>query len=730
MCNGPTYRFSLEVDSVFTDVTPIYDDSLTRLVAKADGEEYYRTQLSGALSFVRADYELIAGYSIEDTINFNMEKWDGAEWQTYFSGYFTKADCRFEVDECGNGICSVEVTPRDFYDKILGGMDKEFDLIELAPPTTPVKIVRQPILQIYLYGASYLNNYLNGTWWEQEVATPVTSDATLEDDYFFTRAGEVVFIPGSGSGLDPDVSGLYIRTSPGVLVFDREDDEYRLQYKTSSPLLVEIIHKATADQVYVGVSGEAMFSGAPGGGFSQDAFGLGATLTSVIDSSSQVAPVATSFFVRLLTNQPSVGGSPTEDIPANDIVAANENYTKVIGISDGNFYVSDDNNATGSRWGKFSDTALHFGGDYFDKPSPAGATRLYPVSSSDWLHASYWFEFDAALNALQESAADNITLRDAYKLPDVLAAVVSELNPAVSHSESATYSGFLYGASNAVRGALRYPMISPKSNVILGEYDKPAQKAPIRLSDILQMLWVDFRCKWHIDASGNFIVEHISYYENGGTYSGTEVGVDLTTLIDPQTGKNWEWGRNAWEYEKASMPERFEFAWMDDVSLPFDGYPIQVRSSFVQKGRIEQETAARFTSDVDFILSQGADISKDGFVLMDAELSAGVYSLPFVTITLPGGDEYKVQNGYAAYTWLHPNYHRYGLPASLITLNEEDTTALSVTRRKIQEVEYPGVDTTDYIALVTTSLGNGKILELREDVNGEFVRAKIAHTTT
>ena len=82
MCNGPTYRFSLEVDNVFTDVTPVYDDGLTLITAKAEGEEYYRTKLSGQLSFVRADYDLIASYTIEDTVNFNMEKWDGSEWQT------------------------------------------------------------------------------------------------------------------------------------------------------------------------------------------------------------------------------------------------------------------------------------------------------------------------------------------------------------------------------------------------------------------------------------------------------------------------------------------------------------------------------------------------------------------------------------------------------------------------------------------------------------------------
>ncbi|MCB1241057.1 MAG: hypothetical protein KDB30_15485, partial [Tetrasphaera sp.] len=103
------------------------------MIEKASGEEYYRETLNGSFSFVRDDYDYIDGLSIEKQVNFNMEKWDGNEWQTYFSGYFTKTDCRFEVDECGDGVCTVDVTPNDKYDKVLGGMDKEFDLIELAP---------------------------------------------------------------------------------------------------------------------------------------------------------------------------------------------------------------------------------------------------------------------------------------------------------------------------------------------------------------------------------------------------------------------------------------------------------------------------------------------------------------------------------------------------------------------------------------------------------------------
>ena len=74
MCNGPIYRFSLEVDGVFRDAYPVYDDGLEKVTAKASGEEYYLITLNGPLTFVRDDYDYIEALSVEKQINFTMEK--------------------------------------------------------------------------------------------------------------------------------------------------------------------------------------------------------------------------------------------------------------------------------------------------------------------------------------------------------------------------------------------------------------------------------------------------------------------------------------------------------------------------------------------------------------------------------------------------------------------------------------------------------------------------------
>jgi len=736
MCNGPTYRFSLTIDGTTSTVTPVYDDGLEKVIAKADGEEYYRETMNGSFSFVRDDYDLIAAASIEDEITFLIEKRgsDGT-YNTYFSGYFTKADGRFEVDECGDGVFEVSVTPSDYYDAILGGMEKEFDLIELEPEKTPFNFYRQPIFQVYALGDSVLSCYLGGTYFELDVASPVSSTTDLFATYFFGYIGTHVVV--YGENLDPDISGEYINDvslntlSTAPTYIRKGDGAYRLQVNAS--LGWDVVDTSTSTVMYQGPAGGSLF---------------GDQLTALVGG--HVAYATGRFlFARFITNQIAVGATPTSTIPANDIVSNPAGYEKVLGVgliatdvpagtSWENVIIAHAGHSTApTRYGKWDDDSKYFSGEYFTIPSGAGSGAIYPQAQSTWNSylgggqppGSFWFQYDSVLRAFQESGAETLTISDAFKVADALSVILAELSSTVTHDEDAAYSDFLYGDSNAIRGVLRYPIITPKSNVTVGEYDQPAKKGPVNLGDILQYLWTAYRCKWHIDTEGRFIVEHISYYENGGTYSGTEVSADLTALIDPQTGKNWEHGANRWEYEKADMAERIEPGWMDRTTREFDGYPIVIRSRYVQKGNIDNQKAARFTSNIDYAQLQSEDISKDGFIVVEALLSKTIYTVPYLTITLPDSSEFKLQNGYLAFLYLHPNYHRYGLPASLITLNQEDTTALSITRRKVQEIDYLLISITEPIKLVTTGLGTGKVLELRENVNGEYVNAKIAHDT-
>lgn len=139
-----------------------------------------------------------------------------------------------------------------------------------------------------------------------------------------------------------------------------------------------------------------------------------------------------------------------------------------------------------------------------------------------------------------------------------------------------------------------------------------------------------FRCYWFIDEQNRFRVEHIQYFRNGGSYSGSPVvGIDLTTQQVSRNGKAWTFARDQYKFDKPDMAARYQFGWMDNVTQLFEGYPIDIISKYVNPDNIEQIDVSRFTSDIDYILLNPGDISKDGFVLLAAQYGGKINNLSF-----------------------------------------------------------------------------------------------------
>ena len=78
------------------------------------------------------------------------------------------------------------------------------------------------------------------------------------------------------------------------------------------------------------------------------------------------------------------------------------------------------------------------------------------------------------------------------------------------------------------------------------------------------------------------------------------------------------------------MAARYQFGWMDDVTQLFDGFPIDIVSKYVNPDNIENVEIAKFTSDVDYILLNPGEISKDGFVLMAATSIRAYANINFI----------------------------------------------------------------------------------------------------
>ena len=317
-----------------------------------------------------------------------------------------------------------------------------------------------------------------------------------------------------------------------------------------------------------------------------------------------------SFYARFITDVDEINDVSTFDLPADDMTD-NRNYHKVAPYNrSGIIHLGDGLSSEPTQWG------LYQPGKYYVQPTVYPNPELYPISRQVWGRMSYWFSFYRFDEADEIAGRKSFVLKNCYTLSSVISVLLNKIAPNITHDATVDYSAFLYGA-NPITGINQTLLITPKSNVISAGYDQPAQKATITLKNVTDMLRDCFRCYWFIDAQNRFRVEHIQYFRNGGSYSGSPVvGIDLTTQKVPRNGKEWAFARNQYKFDKPEMVARYQFGWMDDVTQLFEGFPIDIISKYVNPDNIEQIDISKFTSDIDYILLNPGEISKDGFVLM------------------------------------------------------------------------------------------------------------------
>lgn len=614
--NGTVYLAQLFVGE--SRAFPIYKDDLAKDFEKESGQEFFRTKLSGGLTFQSNDYTYIVSQAFDTQFVFDIfiSYNAGQSWESYWRGTFWKTDCDFDDDA---KTVSVNPTVWDQYNDVLAGMDKEYNLIELAPEIVPVKADKRPMIQVYVPGQSVIGCFLSGMWWEQECEPESDEDKLSEigDGKLNFALNKVMTVI--------DVSGLMLPQLPNLFskAFDgRERFNPRTQgtteFTATGYKLVYYYSVTAGSSVYrwtvVRVSDNITLwqyqvnNNIPPESFTQ------ITLTPV--SGSGATGNVTLFFhdlpvySRFVLNTPQISGLDTYPIPADDIVENNRNYTRVIGYYfPDTIYFSTSLTSTPNQWG------LYQPGQYYEPPYLYWLPELFPVARNAWGRVSIWFTFSAFDWIVEESGRQQFTIRHAYPLASVISVLLAKIAPGITHEATTDYSQFLYGQN--LIGITQTLLITPKSNIVTAGYDQPAQKAPITLKDVLDMLRDCFRCYWFIDSVGRFRIEHIQYFRNGGSYSESPViGINLVTQKVTRNNKAWAFARNQYKFDKPGMAARYQFGWMDDVTQLFEGFPIDIISKYVNPENIEQITVSRFTSDIDYCLLNPGEISKDGFVLL------------------------------------------------------------------------------------------------------------------
>ena len=430
---------------------------------------------------------------------------------------------------------------------------------------------------------------------------------------------------------------------------------------------------------------------------------------------------------RWLTDAESVEGITLYDLPADDIAGENKNYHKAAQVSVGCCYVSREVSTVPNEWGIAEDTGTF----YYAPPSSLSGEWYMPIAQSSWGNrVSYWFAYHSVFQLLEQKGVAAYTLRNAYPIWSCVSALLSAIGSSVTFAGTSEYSQFLYSASNPLSGETVKLFVTPKSNILAGDYTVPAQKAMTTLGQFLDMLRNVYQCYWYIDESNRMRIEHIEWFKNGGSYSSSPtIGIDLTELLEKRNDTAWAYGVNEYTYEKEEMPQRYQFSWMDDARIPFNGDAIEILSPAVTEGKVENISVGEFSSDIDYMLLNPSVFSQDGFALLGATGSGNSWAVPFITYT-QGGVTITLQNGYLSFFNLQPTYWVYDLPAKRVKINGIVYTLSYVSRRKQQKVTVPlGVSDPDLLKLIKTNIGNGEIRAVSVPLSSRAAQVTLNYDT-
>lgn len=629
------------------EVFPNYKDDLAKETELENNQRFYRDKLSGKFSFLSKpsnDFDFITSQVFDTQFNMIIEKsFDfGQTWSREYIGKFFKTDCVINFDDK-----KIEVQPDavDDYTEVLAGLEKELNLSDQPIEIQRIFLQKRPLIQIYVPGDEIVSCFLSGMTWEQDVREATTNTTLLTNTYHFAFSSVIRSLMLNIDGIHADATGVYTTKTSNANNYTGNitgTNGYRLNiYSVYDPdnqnyeTFIDVILISTSQVILTGsVYAENGLSNNENIIFYDSNFNAQGSGTFT----------TTPIYARYLLDVPTINGVNTYPIVGGDLVEDNRNYRRTIGYAVDVVYTSTRLSDEPTEWGKNS------AGKYFLPPYSIFGQQFFPIARSRWDSASFWFAFDFSDPILEVQGRSPVTLKDSYPIHSVISVLLKEFAPDIVHEGTPEYSEFLYGETNPITDRKFRVFMSQKTNLLNIQYQNPAQKTPMTLQRVLNMLRDCFRCFWYIEDK-KLKIEHVKFFMNGGSYDAIpEVGYDATKMINVRNGKDWAFDTSTISYDKIDMPERFQFKWMDDVSKSFEGDPIEVISRYVMPGKIEEVNISNFNSDIDYLLLNPSEISNDGFALM-----AAVDSDVFKPV-IYGGFYFIANNSYSQKFFIKPEY--------------------------------------------------------------------------
>lgn len=616
------------------EVYPRWGKDLALEMERQSEEWYFRSKLKGRLKLVGKDFDYIEGeyFDTEFILTVNYE---GSE---IYKGRFFKTDCEFNYDD---KVLSFEPTVYDYYTDVLAGIDKEFDLLQLPQEIQSLDVDQRPLLQIYIPDETIVSNFLVSEYWEIEVNPE--PEENLEE--FMKFAKHTTLLKGYvfGNGVVEGYTGDYIHYI-NYLNWDADTDTW--WGKNNERYIEEALEYVPEDYSYrwVYIIKDSTHTEVQRSGYYEQAIEEGdIDLICDEDKTATIYLSRTNVYMRYLCNRTEILGQETYEISPVDFALAGSKYTRAVGYLLGNIAITAFSSETETVWGKMSDS------EYFIKP--LGGTSFYgentrPLARNNWGFSSIWYTPYSFDYIVEEAGRAPFRMGQAIPIQSAISSILGEISDDVTHEANNNHSIFLYNYVNPVTHYKNdYIFITQKSNVLDITYDQPAQSAKTTLRKLLDMLKNTMQLYWYIDDVGRFKIEHVDYFKKGLNYGAIGVGFDLTSVNHVRNLKPWSFGKNIVKYKKSSLPETIEFNWMDKVTSSFEGYPIEILSKFVELGKVDKMEAGNFTSDIDYMLLNPGEFSKEGFALFAAKKQKVSFTETAIEQNVPTDDRVLINQG-------------------------------------------------------------------------------------
>lgn len=647
------YKFILDYTPTISDrlssrriCNPLYGDDLSVNIEIEDDEWYRKRKLEGKLTFVRADYDYIMGCAFDGTFKLTIQSStdDGASWQNYFEGTFSRAN--LEIDEDNKNAVLDGLNEVGEYDVIENGKDEEFDLMKVIPDGDAREVQGRvrPALAMVDYNSPNINQS------DLYCIVPFIGAGYKEDSGF---KEENVVASDTGALF----MGIYAECQ--VVMKDNNSPlngrfKGKLDYDTKDP---DPVHAPSLH--FTSVQGD-MYNDSDYRvylTFGFVAHNLGFLLSrsafifdqdnhseawSVVDRGLNYYSSPSSFVFDESDN----ANNPIKTITvyfhyirATLLTQSGGNADNVLDTGDYYKRMAAFNNGDGGLNIEITTNTVEQPNGYRLVPGTGeqGTIPQYfappdenhdwiPLEEYGWQYASMWYTIQPSVanGLLDESKTGTFRWTRCWTLGTCIDRLLKKItNNKVSFEQSEAGSQFLYAAVNPLtQGEPFEYLFTQKSNVMSpSDGGESASRCIVRLEWFFEFLRNALNCYWWLEerSGGTYVfrVEHVEWFRRGGSYTGqmnaqfnlTEIKTRRNFLRNGEAAKRLDDQLHKYSYDMDGMTEKYLFSWQGDGgSDAFKGNPMLFKAGWVEKGTSESHEVDNIFADLAWLmLNAGSD---------------------------------------------------------------------------------------------------------------------------